>query len=78
MTEVDCIFAGILGGVIGSGMILFTAHFHWKSMTREYDEAKKHFDNSLKIIEIQDRLTTVEKHLHSFELTEEEFHEKYG
>lgn len=63
MNEIDCIFAGILGGFFGSAMVLFAARFHWKRMTREYEDAKNHFQDHIRILDINDRLTRMEEFL---------------
>ena len=64
MTEIDCVLAGVLGGFFGAAMILFSARFHWKRMTREYEDAKRHFQDHLKIIDVRDRLKKVEEFLY--------------
>ena len=60
MTEIDCILAGMLGGFFGAAMVLFTARFHWKRMTREYEDAKRHFQDHLNISQLEDRLLRLE------------------
>lgn len=64
MTEIDCIFAGILGGFFGSAMVLFTARFHWKRMTREYEDAKNHFQDHMRILDINERVKKIEEFLY--------------
>jgi hypothetical protein len=64
MNEVDCVFAGLLGGFIGSSMVLFTARFYWKRMTREYEDAKRTFQDHLKIIDARERLKKIEEFLY--------------
>lgn len=63
MNEVDCLLAGILGGFFGSAIVLFTATFHWKRMTREYEDAKRHFKDHVRILNIDDRLKKMEEFL---------------
>lgn len=60
MNEIDCLIAGVLGGFFGAAMILFTARFHWKRMTRDYEDAKRHFHDHLKITQLEDRLSRLE------------------
>lgn len=60
MNEIDCVIAGMLGGFFGAAMVLFTARFHWKRMTREYEDAKRHFQDHMRILDINDRLTRME------------------
>lgn len=60
MNDIDALIAGIGGGFFGAAMVLFTARFHWKRMTREYEDAKNHFQDHMRILDINDRLTRME------------------
>ncbi len=64
MNEVDCIFAGVLGGFFGASMIVFAARFHWRRLTRDYEDAKNHFQDHMRILDLDDRLKKIEEFLY--------------
>jgi hypothetical protein len=64
VNEIDCLIAGIGGGILGAGAVLFTAQFHWKRLTRDYQDAKQHFQDSIRILDLQDRVKKIEEFLY--------------
>jgi hypothetical protein len=54
--EIDLFIIAVSAGAMGGCIALLTFYWHWKSLLRDYLEARQNFKGMLKLHHIQDEL----------------------